>query len=508
MKRIVSLWLPLLATDRLCRTAPGQYGRDRPLATATGGERRLVVAVNRAARAAGVRPGVSAADAQATAPDLRLVPADPAADRALLARLADWCVRYTPWTAVDDWVEDGKGGGLWLDISGCAHLFGGEDALLADLTARLGRCGFTARAAVADTPGAAWAWARFGAVDRRCLAPGGQRPDLAGLSVAALRLLPATAAGLVQLGLRRIGELAGVPRAALAARFGPIVGQRVDQALGDVDEPISPRRPPPVHQVQLAFAEPVARPEDIAAAARHLLDRLAVDLERQRVGVRRLALAAFRLDASVQCLAVGTSAACRDPAHLARLLALPLAGLDAGFGIERIHLAAVEVGPMEAAQIGLVFSANRQDPAEARRRLFDSLGNRLGFERILRFAPRSSHLPERAVRRVDVSTPLSLPEREGGPRRPLRLFRRPEAVEAMAPVPDAPPLLFRWRRQTHRVAHAAGPERLSAEWWRAPAADRDYYCVEDQSGRRFWLYREGHYGDSAPPRWFVHGIFA
>jgi protein ImuB len=426
----------------------------------------------------------------------------------LLERLAAWCVAYTPWAAVDGWSEGCAGGGLLLDITGCAHLFGetaGEAALLADLVDRLGKFGFAARAAAADTAGAAWAWARFGATGS--LASGAQREKLAPLPVTALRLAPEMAAGLARLGLRRVGDLYPLPRAGLAARFGPAPGRRLDQALGAADEPLSPPRPPFVPRVHCAFAEPVARPEDVRAAAQTLLGSLTGLLERQELGVRRLELTAFRLDASLCRLAIGTSRPSRHPRHLFRLLAEPLAGLDAGFGIESLHLEAVETQPLAATQTA--FGGNKAESGDDLARLLDGLGNRLGFHRLHRFAPRPSHWPERAVREVGLmdATP-------GQPwpafRRPVCLLARPEAVEAVAPLPDAPPLLFRWRRQVHRVHRAEGPERLAATWWtgQATAADRDYYCVEDKAGRRYWLYREGFYGEERPIRWFVHGIFS
>ncbi len=495
------MWLPHLATDRLSRNDPA--GRDSPLATiAPGGGAHRVLAVNRAARALGLRPGMTAADAQAMAPALRTVPADPAGDALLLEHWAEWAIRYTPWTCADRWADGIEGGGLWLDITGCAHLFGGEDKLLADLVRRVARCGFAVRAAVADTPGAAWAWTRFGDRASPILPPNTQRAALAGLPVPALRLPPAVAATLVRLGLRVVGEVMAIPRPALAARFGPLVTARLDQALGTVDEPISPKQPPVAHRVHLAFTEPIARTEDVTVATRHLLERLAGRLERERLGVRRLELAAFRLDASAQRLVIGTSRPSRDPRHLLRLLAEPLSGLEAGFGIEMLRLSALEVGEQSAEQAGFVGTSLSDDLAG----LLDSLGNRLGFDRMARLVPRQSHLPERAVRRLP---PEAVPAAESWSerRRPVRLFARPEPVEAMAPVPDAPPLLFRWRRRTHRVARAEGPERLSAEWWRQDAQDRDYYCVEDEAGRRFWLFREGLYGGAAAPRWFIHGLF-
>ncbi len=496
------MWLPRLATDRLSRGDPA--GRDRALATATAGGARRITAVNRLAEAAGVRPGVTVADALAVAPGLALAPHDPQSDRQLLERLADWCGHYTPWAAADGWGE-GTGGGLWLDITGCAHLFGGEAKLLAHLHARLARLGFAARSGLADTPGAAWAWARFGDARQPILTPNGQRTALAALPVAALRLQPTTAAGLAGLGLRQIGDLYGLPRATIAARFGREVAHRLDQMLGHEAEPISPRLEPASHRMHMAFAEPIARAEDVTEAVHRLLLRLCAQLEAERLGVRRLEVRLFRVDASTQCVAIGTSRPVNDPRHLLRLLREPLAGVDAGFGIEAARLSASEVAPLALKQADMVGAAAKGAPDELAL-LLDSLGNRLGFDRVSRPAARQSHLPEAAVRRLPALAASAASEWPVG-RRPLRLFSRPEPVEAVAMLPDAPPVLFRWGRRTHRLVRADGAERIAAEWWRRPGPDRDYYLVEDENGRRFWLYREHHYGDGVAPRWFLHGVF-
>lgn len=443
---------------------------------------------------------MSVADALAVQPDLILAPADEETDRALVERLADWCSHYTPWAAADAWTE---GFGLWLDVTGCAHLFGGEEALLAHLTRRLGRLGFSARVAMADTPGAAWAWARHGA-KTPLIVERGQRDALAPLPVAALRLRPEIAATLSGLGLRRIGDLYGIPRAGLAARFGRAVAHRLDQALGHEAEPILPRSPRPSHGVHAAFVEPIARPEDVTEAVHRLLERLCRQLEAEGQGLRRLEVTAFRVDATARSIAIGTSRPARDPKHLFRLLGEDLPALDSGFGIELLRLSAAEIAPLPPEQTGLEAGGTRPDEFA---RLLDSLGNRLGFERIMRLVPQQSHLPERAVRRLPPATPvpsMSWPDR----RRPARLLGRPEPVEAMAPVPDSPPVMFRWRNRAHRVVRADGAERIADEWWRRVAPERDYYVVEDESGRRFWLFREGLYGADPPPRWYVHGVFA
>ncbi len=490
-----------------------------PLATVANlrGAERLV-AVDGTARKLGLRSGMALADARAMVPALRVQPADPAAERHALERLADWCQRYTPWTAVDPdgGLTVGGSAGLWLDIGGCAHLFGGEAALLADFTKRLDTCGLVCQAAAADTPGAAWALARFTRQAR--VAADGMAAVLAPLPLAALRLAADTVAALARVGLRRIGDLLDLPRAPLAARFGEAVVQRLDQAFGKLDEPISPKQAVPDLRLRLAFAEPIGRREDIAAALDRLLADLCTRLALEHRGVRRLGYVLFRADGSTTQVSVGTSRPLRDPIHLARLFADKLDALDPGFGIDMAMLAAGALDPLAPAQQAL----GRQPGgnADGLARLVDRLGNRLGPQRVVRLEPRASHIPERACRTVPAFDALPRPvgsdaSRDSDRPRPLRLLPWPEPIEVMAPLPDHPPLLFRWRHRPHRVARAEGPERIGAEWWQEEAdplaADaerlRDYYRVEDADGHRFWLYRQGLYRPDWAPRWYLHGFF-
>ena len=494
--------------------------RDRPLATVGARPGGLcIVAVNRAAGDAGVHPGLPLTTARALVPGLCTAGTEAAAERRDLAALADWCGRYSPWTALDG------AGGIWLDVSGCAHLFGGEAALLDDLGGRLGGLGFACVAALADTPGAAWAVARFGerVTGAVTIVPPGQtRRALAPLPVAGLRLPPGMAEALHRLGLGRIGEVLALPRASLAARFGEALLGRLDQALGRCDEPISPRRPLPALRARLAFAEPIARTDDVAAALRHLLAELCRRLEAAHQGARRLELAFYRVDGSRTDAAVGTSRPTRDPDHLERLFAEKLDGLDAGFGIEVMTLAASAVDPLAPLQDGLYSEKDgRADVA----RLLDRLAGRLGPARVTRLVECASHVPERACREISAvaasaSPAPGTPGPHGGERRPaqprpVHLLPWPEPIEVMAPVPDHPPVMFRWRRHRHRVRRADGPERIAPEWWREgpgeacsqAAHSRDYYRVEDTAGRRFWLYREGLYRPGIRPRWYLHGFF-
>ncbi len=500
------------------------------------GPRILLAAVDSAAAQTGAAPGQTLAEARALCPILRSEALDPEADRAALDKLTDWCSRYSPWVALTSASEPCGAAGLWLDITGCAHLFDGEETLSAELVARLARFGLTGRIGLADTAGAAWAVARYAteaARPVRRIAPGEQTQVLVSLPVAALRLPAAEAELLRRLGLSRIGDLLDLPPAALEPRVGPEVARRLRQALGTLDEPISPKTPVPPQIERLNFGEPVGTAEDVARAVETLLGRLCAKLEKDQSGGRRFGLTAYRVDGSLARLTVGTARPLRDTAHLKRLFAGKLEALDPGYGVEALVLAAETLEPLTALQMTLDASRTQSDaksPASTRAaarhdlgRLVDRLGGRFGFERVHRLAPRESHLPERCVapspalphrpnlrnRLSDSSAQRSSESRRSGgwperPPRPTRLLTRPEPIEAIAAWPDAPPAQFRWRRLLHRVARAEGPERLSREWWLpqdAGAAERDYFRVEDEDGRRYWLYRE----DS---RWFLHGLFA
>jgi protein ImuB len=515
MRRIVSLFLPRFTTERLIHIRPDW--RDRPFAVvAIAGSRREIVAVSRAALQTGIAPGLALADARAMLPSLMAVDADPAADRRALAALAEWCGRYAPWVAMDGAAQMGGGAGLLLDVTGCTHLFGGEDAMLAEMTARIGRLGLAARAAMAATPAAARALARWAGDAHGFVIAGPSAREtataLAALPAAALGLAPEVAGSLSMLGLRTIGQLYGLPRAALAARFGEAVTAPLDRALGRVFEPISPDPPPARHVVRLAFAEPIGRSDDIAAALDRLLDALCDGLRRAGDGARRLILALYEPDGRTRHVRLGLSQASRDAAHVARLFAPQLEALDAAFGFDAMTLAATETAPLDAHQLAAATdptAANDDAPPAA---LIDALAGRLGEEAVTRWQARESHMPERGATTSSALAPASLAAvafaPPGAPARPLRLLARPEPVDAVALLPHEPPALFRWRRVAHRVVRAEGPERIAPEWWRegsdaaaeATVEPRDYWRLEDERGGRFWLYRRER-------SWFVHGVY-
>ncbi len=561
-QRVLSLWFPELACDRILRRTMGPSWRVRsrpgggstspppaeaapPLAVvAKIRNAQRIICLTASARALGLRSGEALADARARVPSLLAEEATPREDALLLGFVADWCDRYTPLVAIDG--DDG----LFLDITGCAHLFGGEEALLADALDRLERQGFAVRGAIADTPGAAWAVARYG--DGGSIAPGQQEEALASLPLAALRLDREAVEGLERVGLSRIGDIATRPRAPLANRFGPDPVRRLDQAFGREGEPISPRFAAPLIMAERRFFEPIGRMEDVSAVVLSLAGQLSDALERRVQGGRAFELALFRVDGAVQKLAVGTSRPLRVPKRILALFAEKLKAdesvLDAGYGYDLVRLAVLEAQDEDPAQLDL----GGQGVAEAEADLaglIDRLGARLGLDRVTRLLPVDRHLPESqtalvpaAVVREDAlawtgfsSVVLGcddlglgasgeaglLQTRQSSEvplERPLRLLNPAEPVEAVAMVPEGPPLRFRWRRTLYRVVRSEGPERIAPPWWvGAPDAPpstregvtRDYFRIEDDAGRRFWLYREGLYArETATPRWYLHGVFA
>jgi protein ImuB len=513
MRRIMYLFLPRWPIDRLRlsrRNNSGVPAEGIPFATvADSAGRRLLAAVNPAAFAAGLAPGMPLADALSFFPRLATAAGEPAEDAAALRRLAEWCGRYSPWTAPDG------ADGVRIETTGSAHLWGGEGALAADLLTRLDRRGVAGRIAIADTLGAAWAMARFAEAAERIviLPPGDVRDALAPLPVEALRLDPTTARGLRRVGLNRIGDLYAMPREALAQRFGETVALRLDQAQGNLPEPLSPLGETPSRRVRLTFAEPISEPADLMLATERLTADLVQRLAREGTGARRLDLAFHRVDGRVERIRLGTARPTRDPRHLAALFKERFDTVDPGFGIEDMILAAFAVEPLPPEQIGLPHHTPGNETSGIAP-LLDRLGNRLGLAALSRIEPRESHIPERASVRVPVTSPASPVARAPDkPPRPIRLFDPPEPVEAFWLLPDDPPFRFVWRRRRHRVTCANGPERIADEWWQpegSGAADaiRDYYRVEDEEGRRFWLFRAGFHGGHRAPRWFVHGVFS
>jgi protein ImuB len=495
-----------LAPDRIARQRSAPDPRPLVVTGRRGNVERLT-AVDAAAAALGLKPGLALAEARARYPDLAVVAEHAADDRRLLDGIADWCQRYTPLLAVD------PPDGLLLDIAGCAHLYGGEAGLLADLLVSLERFGFAVRAAIASSIGAAFAAARFG--DAGIVAPGDERAALAPLPMAALRLPEDTVTALRRVGLKRIGDILDLPRAPLAARFGDDVLRQLARALGTEREPLTPLLPVAAYVVEQPFAEPIAREEDVVRVLERLAARLKPVLERRGEGARCIELALFRTDGAVRRIVVATSRPVRDPSDIRALYVERLASLadalDPGFGFDLARLSVLAAEPCPPQQTGL---GERADDADLDR-LIDRLSARLGSRRVMRLVANDSHIPEVASGSVPAQGGIALENgwarfRNGvalSPR-PLRLLAKPEPIEAIATVPDGPPVRFRWRRAFHEIIAADGPERIEGAWWSEEGGPaRDYFRVEDKAGLRFWVFRAGLYRFTAQPQWFLHGTF-
>lgn len=557
-QRFLALWFPHLPAERLMRRRFGRSWHSQrptnqpPLIFSQRESNTLrVAALDARAVELGLRPGLGVAEARAMFPALEVIESDPEGDRRLLESLADWCDRYTPLVALDG--EEG----LFLDITGCAHLFGGEAAMLADVLARFRAQGFSARGAIASTPGAAWAAARYGAEDAPIVSRGAESELIMPMPLAALRLEASVRAGLESVGLRVAGALLAAPRAPLVRRFGRSVTLRLDQALGHIEEAISPRLPIPVLMIERHFFEPISILADIEELTGLLARQLKIDLERRGEGADRLQLQLFRVDGKVARVDIAASRPLRDPRLIQKLfherLAVAAPNLDAGFGFDLVRLVAQSTSRFTEDQASLEAASADRDGDLAM--FADRVRIRLGENAVTQPVLVESHLPERAARAQPFArqstprrtgtgrSPLRLREpqtREAGVKaeqklnRPIRLFDHPEQIEiTAAEIPEGPPSHFRWRHVLYRVAASEGPERVAPEWWTrgAPEVDepdpekrgqaqreagiaqtagltRDYFRVEDVAGRRFWLFREGLYGFETPPRWFVQGLFA
>lgn len=456
----------------------------------------------------GIHPGLSLSDARARVSELEVIEADEAADRMLLASIADWCDRFTPLVAFD------PPHGLFLDISGCAHLFGGERATGERIVSELRSKGFTTHYAIAGTAAATRAIAR--SASGSIVETGGEANAIAPLPVVILQVERDIVAALKRAGLKTIGEVALRKRSELVARFGSSFVFYLDQILGKTDTPISPLRHIPDFIVERSYAEPLATTDVIEHALSSLVKSLCEILESQGKGARAMEASFYQTDGAVRRIAVETSTAIRDNKTIERLFRERLEGLvgplDPGFGFDFIRMSALRVENFNHEEIN--FDSSSENMREIST-LIDRLSARFGANRVLKFEALDSHCPERAARLVVAqrATQIALWHKFAEPPRwPLRLFEPPEPLQSvLAEAPDGPPVAFVWRRAKHKIVHAEGPERIASEWWRFAAAlpTRDYFRVEDDEGQRYWIYREGLYmRETRQPAWFVHGTFA
>jgi protein ImuB len=528
-RRIMALWLPRLPTDRLTR----KHGKpsDAPLViSGKVGNALYVHALEARAEKLGLYSGQPLANARAMVQPLTVVPHDARADAALLEAIADWCDRFTPLVTLD--APDG----LYLDITGAAHLFGGEQALLNDALARLAAQGLAAQGAIAGTSWAARAQAR----GRKGLVvpPGGEAEAVAPLSIVALDCDAKILRALRHAGLKTVGQVAQRLGRELTERLGASFVRRLCVMEGQAEEPLTPRRPLPDLMAQQRFADPVVSRDTIASTLLALAQSLGGLLEREGQGARVLRAVFFRADGKVERLAVRAGAPLRDPPTMLRLLNQKLDALadplDPGFGFDLIRLEVLLAEETKPATVSFDMNENVRRQV---RFLVDRLSARFGEHRVMRFVPQDTHIPEAAAVAVPAQdrdfAPGSWPRQPATdpPRRPLRLLERPEEIHhVMASVPDGPPSRFTWRQCRHTVERVEGPERIALEWWKERPTDRlvppkgepdgerqrrearprparDYFRVETEDGQRFWLYRDAFHQGFAT-RWYMHGFFA
>lgn len=486
-RRVVSLWFPWLASDRILR----QHLIDAPFAlTLKQQNADRIYCLNAEATRQGLHRGMSYADARAFCPTLQTAPADPSEDQRFLHVLRRWATRYCPWVGLEG--DDG----LVLDVTGAAHLFGGENAMIADIRKRLSRAGISVQIGLGDTRGAAWALAHY---DEGIAASGDMLTSLETMPVAALRLEQETAIALQRLGLRKVGDLAKTPRAPLTRRFGPEILLRLDQALGTQPEEIAPLKEPPHYGVRITLPEPIGLLQDVMAGTERLLLQLCAKLKAQEMGARMLCMTLRRVDQDEKQVELRLARPLRDPDRIMSLFERGLAEVEAGFGIDQLRLEATQVEALPVRQISHVSDRGKDQLDD----LITRLGTRVGLENIQRFLPADSHIPERSF----LIAPAAYSEAQGGwsiaKPRPLCLFP-PEQIAGTGP---RPPERFRWRRMPLTVGRATGPERIAPEWWLEDenwrSGLRDYWQVETRQGRRLWLFYTPQ-----NPGWFVQGEFA
>jgi protein ImuB len=481
------------------------------IVAAKDGNAMCVSALDRKASALGLSMGMPLADARAMLPALKVMRANAPADAALLERMADWCLRFTPFVALD------SPHALLLDVTGASHLFGGEKPMLDRIRMGLAAQGFVVRGTLAGTAAAARALVRY--CDGIVVAPDEEAKAVAPLPIEALRLDAATTHAFNRAGLKTVGQAAARKRSELTARFGKSMVLRLDVALGRTEEPISPRHPLPDYSAEHRFADPIVTEDAVLKTLCSLTQSLARILAERGEGARRMDATFFRADGAVRRVAVQTGEPTRDSRIIERLFREKLDALvdplDPGFGYDLIRLGASGIERADGQALHFESQANE---AKELRFLIDRLSARFGTHRVLAFQPNDTHIPEAAWAAVPAqyaqSSKSSWENIRGSreaPRRPLRMLAKPEPIDAIAEFPERTPVRFRWRCAWHRIVRAEGPERIAMEWWRHQHAQptRDYFRIEDEDGRRFWLYRDELYErETAKPCWYIHGVFA
>jgi len=497
-RRFVSIWFPHLSTDWKIRRQPKLEGIPFIFAAPEQG-RMIIKAASRTAQDRGVHVGMVVADCRAILPTLEVFDNIPGLEQKLLTALGEWCIRYTPIVATDGL------DGLILDVSGCTHLWGGELPYLKDILSKLIGFGYDARGAMADTIGAAWAISRFGKV-MPIIKPGGQLDALLPLPPAALRLDQPIIERLEKLGLYQIRNFISMPPSSLRRRFGQQLLTRISQALGSEAEPITCIAPVQPYQERLPCLEPIRTAIGIEIALKKLLEALCKRLRDEGKGLRRCMFKGYRIDGNIQQIDIGTNRPSRSTEHLFKLFEIKISTLEPDLGFELFLMEAPVVEYMTIEQEKLWDTGNEESNKEIAE-LLDRMAGKLGGNTIHRYLPTEHYWPERSAKpALTITEQTETPWRTDMPR-PVHILPQPELIDVTVPMPDYPPMQFHYKGKLHRVSKADGPERIEQEWWLQNGQYRDYYCVEDEEGGRYWLFRSGHY-KGRTPEWYIHGFFA
>lgn len=498
-KRFVAIYFPYLVTDWLALRRADLV--NLPFGTGTSDHGRLVLAsLNAWAAQLGLYKGMSVADARALLPVFEVIEHKPGIESKLLQGIAEWAIRYSPVVSID--TPDG----LILDASGCAHLWGGEEPYINDITTRLKNLGYQVRVSMADTIGTAWAVSRF-AKETSIIAAEKQFDALLPLPPAALRIEQSAQERLQKLGLYTIRDFISLPRSTLRRRFGEYLLQRLNQALGQESEFIVSVQPDMPYQDRLPCLEPIVTAKGIEIAVAQLLHTTCARLANEGKGIRQAILKCFRVDGKIETVEIGTSRATHHEQHLYKLFELKLPAIEPALGIELFLLEVLKADKVITVQEQLwQQSAGLDNPSIAE--LIDRISGRIGVGRIRRYLPAEHYLPEHAFQlAATLSQQPSVPWKVDTPR-PLQLLATPEKISVTAPIPDYPPMNFRYKGVLHKVIRADGPERMEQEWWIKEGEHRDYYAVENEQGARYWIFRLGHYRETKSAEWFLHGFFA
>jgi len=458
----------------------------------------IVTAANALAEKQGIHNGMVLADARAIVPGLQVEDDQPELIAKLLKRIAEWCIRFTPFAAID------PPDGIILDVTGCSHLWGGDKLYLRDIVERLQGKGYHVRAAIADTIGAAWAVARYGE-QNGIIPPGQQSEALLSLPSPALRLETVTIERLHKLGLRQIKDFIGMPRSALRRRFGNLIITRLNQALGVEEEFIEPVQPIEPYQERLPCLEPIASATGIEIALQKLLDALCGRLQQEQKGLRIAVFKCFRIDGKIEQIQIATNAPSYNTKHLFKLFEIKIPSIEPDLGIELFVLEAPKVEEHSPSQQQLWEAMWGLDNVQLSE-LIDRLTGKIGSNSIHRFLPDEHYWPERSIKITSSLQEQKTTAWRVNRPRPMQLLPTPEHIDVMAIVPDNPPIHFRYKGKLHKVTKADGPERIEQEWWIQDGQHRDYYAVEDEEGFRYWVFRLGHYNEKY--EWFMHGFFA